>query len=600
MEQLTLRKMARRVPSAIGQTARMAWRVDRAALMVMVSGQLVAGVFMAVMLAAVARAMVPLLGTGGVEERISGAAVALAVAGGAAGVKTVARIASSAAGRRLSPRLSTQTDLRMVGAHMDVEIEAYDEPGFSERSEAAEIGAARSSQLVQDALSFTTACINLVAVASVLAVVHPLLVPLLVASVLPRGLGAIVAARLDYRLHNQTLASRNIRGMMRWFLTTSKHADELRGNTMRGYLRSWYAEVCERIDGRLVAAMPRYVRVSVVAAVLSGVFFVGTWAALAALVLSGLMELAAAGAAIVALQTASTALSVLVNYGATMFHHALYLEDYAEFLRRAGEQSGLRGEAVVGAPERIVLRGASYTYRGKEKAALGPVDLTLERGEIIAVVGENGAGKSTLIRLLTGLTLPTGGEVLWDGRPTRQADPESLWSHVGLVTQGFGHWPVTARDNLTLGQARAVADEEAVWGAVDAVGLRRAIEEDFPDGLDTLLAREMFGGHEPSGGQWQRLACGRAFYRRPGLLVMDEPTSAMDARGEYQVLSQLREGRKERITIIVTHRLDNCREADRIVVVDQGRIRETGTFEQLAHAPGGAFAELYELLAAER
>ncbi|MET9347756.1 ATP-binding cassette domain-containing protein [Streptomyces termitum] len=239
-----------------------------------------------------------------------------------------------------------------------------------------------------------------------------------------------------------------------------------------------------------------------------------------------------------------------------------------------------------------------YTYRGKDKPALGPVDLTLTKGQIVAVVGENGAGKSTLIRMLTGLTLPSGGQALWDGVPTREADPVAVWSHVGMVSRGFGKWPLLTRDNLTLGQPGQRGEEE-VWEAVDSVGLRRTIEQDFPKGLDTLLARSVFGGHELSGGQWQRLACGRAFYRRPGLLVMDEPTSAMDARGEHQVIEQLREGRKDRITIIVTHRLDDCREADRILVVDKGLVREDGTFEELAYA-GGPFLELYELLTKER
>ncbi|MFD9302081.1 ATP-binding cassette domain-containing protein [Streptomyces sp. NPDC060048] len=592
MEQLSLREMAARLPAALAQTARMAWRIDRACVTWLLAGQVLAGACTAATLAGVADAMGPLLAAGDAGERITAAAWPLAIAAVAAGAGTTAEIAAGSAARRLTPRLSTAADLEMVDAHMDVEVSAYDEPGFSDRSEAAEIGAARSSLLVKDAMAFTNGLINLIAVAGVLAVVHPLLMPLLLLCVVPRGVGAVIAARLDHALHNETIASRNIRGMMRWYLTTHKLGDELRCNSMRPYAHAWYAAVCGRIDAKLVDSAPRYLRVSLLAAALGGLFQAGTWAALAALVLTGSMALAAAGTAIVAMRTSASALSSLVVYGAAMFQHALYLEDYRLFLDQARELGTTRGRVRAAPPRDISLENASYTYPGKDAPALGPVTLSLTRGEIVAVVGENGAGKSTLIRLLTGLTVPSEGEAHWDGVPTRDHDQRTLWTHVGLVAQSYAQWPFTARENVTLGQP-GERGEAAVWEALTAVGLGDAVRE-YPQGLDTLLARSLWGGHEPSGGQWQRLACARAFHRRPALLIMDEPTSAMDARGEHRIFTGLREMKDDRITMIVTHRLENCRLADRIVVLEKGRITETGTFAELT-ALGGTFAELYGL-----
>ncbi|WP_030389653.1 ATP-binding cassette domain-containing protein [Streptomyces sp. NRRL S-241] len=593
MEALSLGQMARRVPSALRQTARLALAVNRTAFHVLVTAQILGGICTAAALAAISRAMVPLLAGDSVQERISAATWPLVVAAAMTALGALASITSGSAARRLNPGMATLADLAMVDAHMDVELAAYDAPDFTERSEAAETGSARSAMLLQDALGFTGGLIDMLAVASVLAVVHPVLLPLLLLSVVPRGLGSVYAARLDYRLHNQTIASRNIKHMMRWHLTTPKLADELRGNSMRPHAHQWYAAVCERIDSRMVSSAPRYLTVYLIAASASGVFVVATYGALAGLVVGGYMAIAAAGTAIVAMRTSTAALSQLVVYGAAMFQHALYLGDYTAFVAEAAQKSGPRGPQVVeGAPEKIRLEEATYAYPGKDSPALGPVSLTLSRGEVIAVVGENGAGKSTLIRLLTSLTVPTSGTVSWDGIPTSDADQRTAWQHVGLVTQSYGHWPFSARENITLGQPDP-RGEEAVWDALDAVGMRTTVEE-FPNGLDTLLARSIWGGHEPSGGQWQRLACGRAFHRKPGLLVMDEPTSAMDPRGEHMVFSGLRDMRADRITVIVTHRMENCRLADRIIVLDAGRITEQGSYEELVRL-NGSFAELVRL-----
>ncbi|MCX4960349.1 ATP-binding cassette domain-containing protein [Streptomyces virginiae] len=593
MEALSLGQMARRVPSALRQTARLALAVNRTAFHVLVTAQVLGGICTAAALAAISRAMVPLLTGDGIQERIAAAAWPLVVAAAMTALGALASITSGSAARRLNPGMATLADLAMVDAHMDVELAAYDAPDFTERSEAAETGSARSAMLLQDALGFTGGLIDMVAVASVLAVVHPVLLPLLLLSVIPRGLGSVYAARLDYRLHNQTIASRNIKHMMRWHLTTPKLADELRGNSMRPYAHHWYAAVCERIDSRMVSSAPRYLTVHLTAATASGVFVLATYGALAGLVVGGYMAIAAAGTAIVAMRTSTAALSQLVVYGAAMFQHALYLGDYTAFLAEAAEKSGPRGPQVMEvAPEKIRLEEATYTYPGKDTPSLGPVSLTLSRGEVVAVVGENGAGKSTLIRLLTSLTVPTSGIVSWDGVPTSDTDQRTAWQHVGLVTQSYGYWPFSARENITLGRPDP-RGAEAVWDALDAVGLRTTVQE-FPNGLDTLLARSVWGGHEPSGGQWQRLACGRAFHRKPGLLVMDEPTSAMDPRGEHMVFSGLRDMKDDRITVIVTHRMENCRLADRIIVLDAGRIIEQGGYEELVRLDG-SFAELVRL-----
>ncbi|MET8689208.1 ABC transporter ATP-binding protein [Streptomyces sp. NPDC004732] len=592
MDDATLRDMARRIPAALLQTARLAWTVDRRMAITVVVCQLLSGLGTAVMLGAVARAL-PQLTAADPREGLTRAWPALAVAVVAMATGAAMWILADWATRRLNPKIASAADLTLVDLHMRAELAAYDAAGFGDRSKAAEIGAMRAVDLADDAKTLTNGLVQLVSAATVLTSLHPLLLGVLLLSVVPRGLGGVIAARVDYRVHDRTVSARNVRGMMRWWLTTAELADELRANTMGGYLHFWYRAMCDRVEGRELEGARPYLLITLLAASLGGLFTLGMWASLAALVLAGTMSTAIAGTAVVASQTAGRALNSIIRYSTVMFHHGLYLSDYYEFVDEVRAMTTARGTVQAGSPQRIRLQDASYTYPSKDTSAVRPITLTLNRGEVVALVGENGAGKSTLIRMLTGLTVPTGGKVLWDDTDLTTADAESVWRHVGLVPQKNGHWPLAARENITLGQPREYGDER-IWDAVERVGMTKALRE-LPGQLDTLLARSVWGGHELSGGQWQRLACARAMYREPGVLVLDEPTSEMDARGEHTIFQELRAMAPDRITVVVTHRLDNVRMADRVVVLDQGAVREQGTFDELVATEGSLLGELYAL-----
>ncbi|MFJ9566934.1 ATP-binding cassette domain-containing protein [Streptomyces fuscichromogenes] len=592
MDDATLWDMARRIPAALIQTARLAWRVDRRMALTIVVCQLLSGVGTAVMLGAVARAL-PQLMVADPRAGLARAWPALAVAVVAMATGAAMWILADWATRRLNPKIASAADLELVDLHMRAELAAYDAEGFGDRSQAAEIGALRAVDLADDAKTLTNGLVQLVSAAAVLTSLHPLLLGVLLLSVVPRGLGGVIAARVDYRVHDRTISARNVRGMMRWWLTTAELADELRANTMRGYLHFWYRAMCDRVEGRELEGAKPYLRITLLAASLGGLFTLGMWASLAGLVLAGSMSTAIAGTAVVASQTAGRALNSIIRYSTVMFHHGLYLSDYYEFIDEVRAMTAARGTAQAKAPQQIRLEGASYTYPGKETAAVRSITLTLNRGEVVALVGENGAGKSTLIRMLTGLTVPTGGTVQWDDTDLATADAETVWRHVGLVPQKNGHWPLAARENITLGQPREHGDER-IWDAAEQVGMTKALRE-LPDQLETLLARSVWGGHELSGGQWQRLACARAMYRQPAVLVLDEPTSEMDARGEHQIFRELRAMAPDRITVVVTHRLDNVRMADRVIVLEQGTVREQGSFDDLVATEGSLLGELYAL-----
>ncbi|MFF8812881.1 ABC transporter ATP-binding protein [Streptomyces pactum] len=593
LAEVGFRRMCAQIPAVLGRIARLSWRTDRRAVQLLLGCQVLTGVSAAVLLTATAHAMEPVLGDGAAADRLREALPALLVVALAAALGRGAGAVATYAGRRITPRLTTETDTALVEAVCRVEAAAYAEDGFSDRHEAAEMGVVRTQTMVADAQRLLSALLRMVTAGGVLSVLNPLLLPLLLLAVLPAGVGAVLTARVDYEIHYANVADRNVRGMMRWWATTSKYGDEVRANSMTDYLVHWYRTLSERCDRRTLDAAPRTLRIALLSSLAGGVFLVATWGALAWLAVSGRIELAVAATAVIAVQTTLAALSQVVVSGAAVFHTSLYLGDMQSFLDTAAARAPRRGSRQLDPPvAEIRLDEVVYQYPGKDEPAVDGVSLTLERGQILAIVGANGSGKSTLTRLLTGIYLPDKGRVTWNGADLAETDPATVWRRTGLVPQIFAQWPLRARDNITLGQPRT-HDDTPVWEAVDAVGLREAVEA-LPAGLDTLLSREVFGGSELSGGQWQRIACARALYRRPELLILDEPTSQMDPRGEHQIFERIKSIAGDRITIVVTHRLENTRIADHIVVMEHGRITEQGRYDDLVHA-GGTFAELLAL-----
>lgn len=230
------------------------------------------------------------------------------------------------------------------------------------------------------------------------------------------------------------------------------------------------------------------------------------------------------------------------------------------------------------------------------RPALDNVTLTLPLGRIIALVGENGSGKTTLVKLLAGLYTPDRGRILWDGVDAARADRRLLAERIAMVAQDFKRWPFTARVNVAVGRSTAPMTEERLAASIAEAGAEDVVA-DLPRGLDTLLARNFSGGHELSGGQWQRLGIARAAYRRGSILIVDEPTAALDARAELEVFEKIRalaEGGQT--VVLITHRLASVRHADLVHVLEHGRLVESGTPEELL-TRGGVYAELYSLQA---
>jgi len=277
-----------------------------------------------------------------------------------------------------------------------------------------------------------------------------------------------------------------------------------------------------------------------------------------------------------------------------------FAAEYLAFADELRANKKSRAEAAAGASadapsidarEGIAFDGASFRYPGAATYALHPVSFRVEPGETIAIVGENGAGKSTLTKLLLGLYPPTEGSVRVFGRDPYGSAGESVRRAMAPVFQDYLRYSISAGDNIAVGDPAAADDRARIRAAAEDAGAAAFVEA-LPQGYDTILGREWENGTDLSGGQWQKLSIARGYMRDAEVLVLDEPTAALDPRAELEVFENFKRVTEGKIGFFISHRLGAARLADRIFVVHGGRLAEIGTHDELMRA-GGRYAELF-------
>ncbi|MFG2531780.1 ABC transporter ATP-binding protein [Streptomyces sp. NPDC048516] len=590
---VTTLAMAKRLPRLMRQALALGWRTHKASVTGMIVCDVVAGAMDAFGLLATTNVITSLITAGDMAARLRESAPALVFLMAVVGLRTLARITANWLADRIAPLVAREAEIDLLTAGTKAELVAYDHPGYNERWDAADRGADASRDIVFEARQAISAIMSFLGAAAVITVMHPLLLPLLSLGALPRTVSAIRAARVQYIESRHTMNERRLLSLLRSRIIDKRFADQIRSATMFRFLFGRYRTTSSKVQERWQAAAGHSALINLAGSVISGLSSGVIWGALALLLASGQISVAKAGTVVLAMRTVSTAMSALISAWARLFRTGMYLDDWSSFLEEAGGHQMQRGQKLPPPRPRVFTADdIVFTYPGGQAPAVNGVSLTVGRGEIVALVGENGSGKTTLAKLITGLYLPDKGSITWDETDLADLDPEELWRQVAHVPQEYAQWPLTARENINLGQPRE-DDAEALQVASKASGADQVMEE-LRSGPDTLLASQWWGGQELSGGQWQRIALARAFYRQADLLVMDEPTAALDARSEHGVFAGLRDLAQTRGILMITHRLTNVASADRIIVLDHGKIVEQGSYDQLLEADG-LFAELHRL-----
>lgn len=582
--ELGLRAMVLRMPRLIGSTIRLAHRADRRALLQVAVAEAGGGIAQAVGLVAVNRVLAQLLEQGEITERLAAAAPALVAVAVTAVVGALLKSASTAGTGRLEPkvfRVATEEYLERVAR---VELAAVEDEEFHKLLDSAQWGAESARRMIRFCASVVTAAIALIAAAGVLTALHPALLPLLAMMTLPSAWSALTIARRRYVSFHTWVQHARAGQLLGRLLIDVQAAPEVRVHNIGPFLLKHFrtmAETGEREQTRLASLAAR---TGLIASGWTGLATVTTYGVLGVLLWTGAMDLAVAGTAVIAIRTGSANLESLVVQLNYLYEESLFVADLDRLCREADRRLiPATGRPLPRRIDAVRFENVTFTYPGTVdgRPALKDVSITIPTGRIVALVGSNGSGKSTLAKLLCGLYAPDAGRILWGDVDAAEADRADLFDRVAVVAQDFYRWPFTARVNIAIGRPEAPYDDDLLHAAAAYAGADDTVAS-LPRGWDTLLARGYKGGHQISGGQWQRLGIARARHRAARILVVDEPTSALDAEAEQQVFDRIRDLAAEGQTIVlITHRLHSVRHADTIYVLEHGRVVEQGTFDEL-------------------
>lgn len=481
---------------------------------------------------------------------------------------------------------------------IEVDLEYYEDSRYYDTLHRAQAEASyRPARIQTEVVQIARSGVALLAMAGLLFSFHWAVAVVMFVAAVP---GVLVRARWSGRMyhwqHRRTPTERRA-GYFHWMLTGTIHAKEIRLFELGSLFRQRYREIRDRLrQERLEIARGRF-RADVVTQITTTIAVFGSYAFIAYRTVTGTITLGDFVMYYQAFQRGQEFLKDMLGGLAGLWEDQLFLSSFYEFLdleRRTAEPARPR---PVPKPFRsgIVCDHVSFRYPAAERHALTDISLSILPGEHVAFVGENGSGKTTLVKLLCRLYDPGAGAIRLDGIDLREFETAAWRREISVLFQDYVLYHLTARENIWFGDTRVLPDSGAIVEAARRSGAHEVIAG-LKSGYDTLLGKWLEDGEELSVGQWQKVALARAFLRTAPIVILDEPTSSLDAQAEYEVFNRFRELVEGRTSIIISHRFSTVRMADRIYVFEGGRIIEEGDHDTLM-LRGGTYARMFEVQA---
>lgn len=517
------------------------------------------------------------------------------VLGAALVVSGVAQVATREYRVLIAERTVRAVQDEIVDIATSVDFERYEAATFHDLLQRANTQAVQSAhRIVFDLLALLNVLTTSAAVVVVLATTVPEVLLALVLVAVPFGIAARASAQLGFRVNYELTTPDRLRSYLYRALTGKPSAKEVRVFGLANPLHVRWSRLYDDRVVRIRSLARRRLLFNGLAALASSALVAAVLLVLVDAALAERISLADAAVAIVALQQLAVRIRTATTATGSLRGSALYLHDFDQLRTLRGNGAPPLADEPL-SPAALEVDSVAFTYPGTEREVLHDVSLRIEPGEVVALVGVSGSGKTTLSNLVAGLYEPTTGTVTYGGQPISDLDPARYRRTLGVVFQDYERYEMSARENIAVSDELRMDDVGSVVSAAERAGIADVIEQ-LPMGYETMLSRSYDDGAELSVGQWQRIAVARAFFRNSPLLILDEPAAALDAIAEQELFERLRELATDRSVLMISHRFSTVRLADRILVMQAGRIIERGTHEELIEL-NGTYRELFTMQA---